>query len=92
MFLVSTLHLAGYELAWYAFNMRFRKDQAPRGLTREVFVQRLLDEALQDVDIPGSTKLLHEEALFSNPEKALSHVYPVGAYRNMNAGKFFATA
>lgn len=72
--------------------MRFRKDQAPRGLTREIFVQQLLDEVLQDVDIPSSTKLLHEEALFSNPEKALPHVYPVGSYHNMNAGKHFAMA
>lgn len=89
---VSTLHLAGYEPAWYAFIMRFRKDQAPRRLTREIFVQQLPDEGLPDVDIPGSTKLLHEEALFSNPEKALPHVYPVGAYHNMNAGKHFTMA
>lgn len=66
----------GYsEPSWYAFIMRFKPSQAPSGLDREAFVRELLSHGLEDVDIPGSTGLLHREPLYNSPEKNLPHVY-----------------
>lgn len=53
--------------AWYAYVMRFQSHLAPRGLTRERFVEALYNAGLQDFDIPRSTGLLHREPLFRTP-------------------------
>ena len=67
------------EPAWYAFVMRFKSSQAPRGLDRETFVEELISQGLGDVDIPGSTGLLHKEPLFNRPEIILPHLYTQGS-------------
>ncbi|KAK2589777.1 hypothetical protein QQS21_012548 [Conoideocrella luteorostrata] len=69
------------EPAWYAFVMRFDAIKAPKGLTREIFVQQLVQEGLLDVDIPKSTGLLHGEALFNEPEIIFPYLYPGGLSR-----------
>jgi hypothetical protein len=57
--------------AWYAFVMRFDQDQAPKGLTRETFVEALQNRGLKEVDIPRSTGLLNELPLFTHSHEAI---------------------
>ena len=58
--------------AWYAFVMQFDSSKAPNGLTRDEFVQRLVqDRGLKEVDIPRSTGLLNELPLFTHPHEAI---------------------
>lgn len=87
-------HTKGLDIdpAWYAFLLRFKQDRAPPGLTRELLVQRLLQEGLEDVDIPKSTGLLHREPLFSNPEILLPHLYSRDEDRMALANKAFPKA
>ena len=59
--------------------MRFKSSQAPNGLDRETFVRELLSHSLGEVDIPGSTGLLHKEPLYNSPETILLHLYPQGS-------------
>ena len=68
------LRKAGIQHAWYAFTFRFKKDRAPSGLTRSIFVQELLDRGLKDIDIPNSIRLLHGEPLYTRPKEILPHV------------------
>ena len=63
------------EPAWYAFTMRFKAAKAPNGLTRELFVDKLIARGLHDVDIPRSTGLLYREPLYTNPQKLLPYLY-----------------
>ena len=58
------------EPSWYALNFRFNAELAV-GVTREQFVQALEAEGLVEVDIPGSTGLLHDQPLFLEPESLL---------------------
>jgi len=62
--------------AWYALTLRFIKSCAPPGLSRDSFVGELHDRGLCEVDIPGSTRLLHREPLFSSPHMVFPHLYP----------------
>ncbi|PHH64715.1 hypothetical protein CDD82_1733 [Ophiocordyceps australis] len=58
--------------AWYAFVMQFDAANAPPGLTRDVFVRKLVDEhGLSEVDIPRSTGLLNELPLFTHSHEAI---------------------
>lgn len=82
----------GFEPAWYVFVMKFKPEKAPAGLTREAFVQDLMEEGLPDADIPGSTGVLHREPLFTNPEEILPHIYPPGTYHDANSTRTFGTA
>lgn len=80
--------LDGYsEPAWYAFVMRFKSSLAPSALDRETFVEELLSNGLQDVDIPRSTDLLHKEPLYNSLEMIFPHLYrqrSVGTPENAN--------
>lgn len=69
-----SLRKASIQHTWYAFVLRFKKDRAPSGLTRLIFVQELLDRGLKDIDIPNSTRLLNEEPLYTRPRLILPHV------------------
>ena len=62
--------------AWYALVVRFKQNKAPFGLSRETFVQSLIERGLRDVDIPRSTGLLHREPLYTRPSVVLPHIYP----------------
>ncbi|KAL9108234.1 MAG: hypothetical protein Q9227_006972 [Pyrenula ochraceoflavens] len=75
----ATGRRANIQPAWYALCFRFKAERAPKGVTRKTFVQALLDKGLLDVDIPRSTGLLHEEALFTRPHHLLPHLYPDAA-------------
>ncbi|KOS23053.1 Spore coat polysaccharide biosynthesis protein SpsC [Escovopsis weberi] len=58
--------------AWYAFVMQFDATKAPKGLTRDEFVRRLVkDRGLKEVDIPRSTGLLNGLPLFTHPHEAI---------------------
>lgn len=59
--------------------MRFKSSQAPNGLDLETFVEELILQGLGDVDIPGSTGLLHKEPLYNSPETILPHLYTQGS-------------
>lgn len=61
--------------SWYALILLFDQATAPAGLTREGFVSRLLSRGLVEVDIPNSTKPIHEEPLFLSPHKILPHIF-----------------
>ena len=65
----------GIQHSWYALILLFDQEKAPVGLTRESFVERLLGLDLVEVDIPRSTKPIHEEPLFLAPHLILPHVY-----------------
>ena len=83
----------GYtEPAWYAFVMRFKSTQAPDGLDRETFVGELLSHGLGDVDIPGSTGLLHKESLYVSPETILPHLYTQGSAGTRESSSSFDRA
>ena len=72
------------EPAWYALVFRFIASRAPNGLSRESFVRKLHERGLCEVDIPKSTGLLHQEPLYTSPQKLFPHLYPHGippAYR-----------
>lgn len=62
--------------SWYAMILLFDREKAPAGLTRESFVDQLLSCGLVEVDIPRSTKPIHEEPLFLAPHLILPHIYP----------------
>ncbi|KAL8741212.1 MAG: hypothetical protein Q9190_006159 [Brigantiaea leucoxantha] len=66
---------SGTEPAWYALTIRFKAAKGPRGLTRETFVAELHSRGLVDVDIPRSTRLLHQQPLYNTPQELLPHVY-----------------
>lgn len=53
--------------------MHFVKEQAPAGLTRELFCETLKKAGLIEVEIPNATILLHEEPLYL--ELILPYVY-----------------
>ena len=85
------------EPAWYAFIVKFKASQAPKGLTRDVFVKELNARGLNDVDIPKSTSLLHKEPLFNHPEEIFPHLYPngisqIGGRSFNNAQQFYDEA
>lgn len=82
----------GTDPAWYAFVMRFKQERAPPGVTREMYVGKLLQEGLEDVDIPKPTGLLHREPLFSNPEILLPHLYTADATRGLLGTQEFSEA
>lgn len=60
--------------AWYALILRFKREKAPKNLTRETFVCQLLKAGLRGIDIAKSTGLLHQEPLFTNPAGILPHI------------------
>jgi dTDP-4-amino-4,6-dideoxygalactose transaminase len=60
--------------AWYAMVFQFVKEKAPSNMTRDNFVAKLLEAGLEEIDIPKSTGLLHNEPLFTNPKEVLPHV------------------
>ncbi|KAH7907217.1 DegT/DnrJ/EryC1/StrS aminotransferase family-domain-containing protein [Hygrophoropsis aurantiaca] len=62
---------AGDRHAWYAFVMTFDAAQAPKGLTREIFVSALEKRGLKEVDIPRSTGLLHDLPIFTHSHEAI---------------------
>lgn len=77
--------------SWYAFNLRFNKDKA-RGINREEFVAALHAEGLVEADIPGSTGLLNELPLFTNPQKLMPRLYKTPSPRQSgypNAQEFY---
>ncbi|PVH92288.1 PLP-dependent transferase [Periconia macrospinosa] len=86
--------------AWYAFVMQFDASRAPKGLTREKFVQKLQDMAgLSEVDIPNSTGLLHDLPLFTNTAEAIPRFGTPGPWKKAqetsefpNALSFYNTA
>ena len=85
--------------AWYAFVLRFKREKAPNGLCREIFVRKLEEAGLQDVDIPKSTGLLFREPLFTNPRGILAHVnfgdstpLPASRMQFGNAQRFYDEA
>ncbi|KAI4209143.1 MAG: hypothetical protein LQ351_007895 [Letrouitia transgressa] len=65
----------GIQPAWYAYIIRFKAAKAPRGLTRERFVEELQAKGLMNVDIPRSTGLLHREPLYNRPQELLPWLY-----------------
>ncbi|KAH8109379.1 DegT/DnrJ/EryC1/StrS aminotransferase family-domain-containing protein [Phellopilus nigrolimitatus] len=71
---------AGASPSWYALVFRFDAQAAPKGLTRERYVDELVRRGLDDVDIPGSTKPLYKEPLYVRPWDVLPHVYEPDAY------------
>ncbi len=60
--------------SWYAYNLLYNPVRA-RGVTREKFVEALHAEGLCEVDIPGSTGLLHQLPLFTRPHELLTRLY-----------------
>ncbi|KAI4160839.1 MAG: hypothetical protein LQ342_005364 [Letrouitia transgressa] len=81
----------GIQPAWYAYIMRFKAAKAPRGLTRERFVEELQAKGLMDVDIPRSTGLLHREPLYNRPQELLPWLYRRD-FEIVNDDRFFAEA
>ncbi|KAI1452115.1 DegT/DnrJ/EryC1/StrS aminotransferase family-domain-containing protein [Annulohypoxylon moriforme] len=57
--------------SWYAFVMQFNESRAPKGLTRDNFVEKLHGLGLEKVDIPGSTRLLCDLPLFVETAQAI---------------------
>jgi len=78
--------------AWYALWFRFKADLAPKGLSRETFVKKLVDRGLVDVDIPRSTGLLHKEPLFVTPSLLLPHIFPAKSSEPFRHGEIFKVA
>ncbi|KAK2756666.1 hypothetical protein FQN54_005111 [Arachnomyces sp. PD_36] len=62
--------------AWYAFVMQFDSKSAPKGSTRESFVEALTKRGLKEVDIPRSTGLLNELPLFTHSHEAIPRYGP----------------
>jgi dTDP-4-amino-4,6-dideoxygalactose transaminase len=71
---VSLRNDAASRPAWYAMIFRFAQEKAPNNMTRDSFVAKLHEAGLEEIDIPKSTGLLHEEPLFTNPKEVLPHV------------------
>jgi dTDP-4-amino-4,6-dideoxygalactose transaminase len=65
----------GIERSWYAYSIQFISENA-FGINKEDFVKVLHAEGLSEVDIPGSTGLLHNLPLFTKPNRVLSRIYP----------------
>jgi dTDP-4-amino-4,6-dideoxygalactose transaminase len=63
-----------YKPSWYAYGMRFISDEA-FSVSKEDFIKALLAEGLVEVDVPGSTGLLHTLPLFTHPERVLGRLY-----------------
>lgn len=59
--------------AWYAFVMQFRPSVAPCSL--DEFICALSERGLTEVDHPGSTKPIHDLALFQAPRLVLPNLY-----------------
>lgn len=72
---IASLASLQFQPAWYALTLIFDKARAPRGLTREKFVEDLHTRGLLEVDIPKSTKLLHDEPLYTSPDTIFPHLY-----------------
>jgi perosamine synthetase len=60
--------------SWYAYNLMYDASAA-HGVTREQFAEALQAEGLAEVDIPGSTGLLNNLPLFTDPSKVLPRFY-----------------
>ena len=60
--------------SWYAYNFKFNSEAA-YGISREEYVDALVAEGLVEVDIPGSTGVINELPLFTNPEKIIGRMY-----------------
>ncbi len=60
--------------SWYAYNLMYNREAA-FGVSREEFVDALLAEGLKEADIPGSTGLINNLPLFTNPQKILPRMY-----------------
>lgn len=59
--------------SWYAQNIIY--DETVIGVSRERFVAALHAEGLVEVDIPGSTGLIHQEPLFNEPNVVFPYLY-----------------
>jgi dTDP-4-amino-4,6-dideoxygalactose transaminase len=89
---VGQLQRNSVKPSWYAFVVLFNRDEAPPGLTREIFVRCLQDTGLSEVDIPNSTRPLSNEPLFTNPADLLPHLYSSTSYLDRNRSKVFKNA
>jgi dTDP-4-amino-4,6-dideoxygalactose transaminase len=60
--------------SWYAYIMQYDQDAA-YGVSRQEFADALLAEGLVEVDIPGSTGLVNELPLFTEPHIIMPRLY-----------------
>ncbi|MGH0002600.1 DegT/DnrJ/EryC1/StrS family aminotransferase [Pseudovibrio ascidiaceicola] len=65
---LSDIMQDGSSPSWYAFGMLFDESKS-NGVTRFEFCEMLHHEGLSEVDIPGSTGLLNELPLFTEPNE-----------------------
>ncbi|PPQ76202.1 hypothetical protein CVT26_009099 [Gymnopilus dilepis] len=99
-FLIPPAISQGALPSWYALVFQFDHERAPSNLTREKYVTALKAKGLQDIDIPGSTKPLNDEALYIQPWKVLPHLYNEAEYSSHcasarefhNAKMFYSSA
>jgi perosamine synthetase len=70
----------------YALIVKFEKS-ANLQITREAFVDTLIKEGLCEVDIPGSTGLLHTQPLFTDPHEVLPRLYDAPLGRQVGFSK-----
>ena len=84
--------MAQMEPAWYALLLRFVRSQAPHGLTQELYVRELHKRGLRKVNIPESTRLLHQEPLYTSPQKIFPHLYSASVPQGLRRNEHFPTA
>jgi len=80
--------------SWYAFVMRFN-EHCSNGVKIEQFIKALHAEGLIEVDHPGSTKPIHEEPLFCEPNVVMQRLYQKPIKQNNSfkkATSFYANA